>query len=151
MNPRGAAGRTAGTGRPAGAEFSWPVRVYYQHTDAAGVVYHGRYLDFMEAARAEMIQCAGFDLGEMARRDGIVFVVHTLQITYHKPALLNDLLAVTARLLRAGGVRLVLEQRVKRGGEVLARAELALACVDAHKHRPIALPRALAVGLERYA
>jgi acyl-CoA thioester hydrolase len=150
--------KSSNTGNPQGnpegstrAEFSWPIRVYYQHTDAGGMVFHGRYLDFMEAARAEMIQSAGFDLGDMARRDSVVFVVHTFQITYHKPALLNDLLTVTAGLRGAGRVRLLLEQKVMRGKVLLARAELTLACVDARSHRPIVVPRALVAGLERYS
>ena len=123
--------------------FSWPVRVYYQHTDAGGMVFHGRYLDFMEAARAEFMQANGFDLGELARRDRVIFVVHTLQITYHKPALLNDVLGVTAVIARAGRARLVMQQQVRRGEEVLVEAELTLACVDGGTHRLIPLPRTI--------
>src|SRR4051812_47632457 len=103
----------------AGAVFSWPVRVYYQHTDAGGVVYHGDYLDFMEAARAEMLRAMGFEIGDLARGERVAFTVHTLQITYHKPARLGETLEVTVRCVRVGGARLELEQGVRRGGEVL--------------------------------
>ena len=125
-------------------EFSWPIRVYYQHTDAGGMVFHGRYLDLMEAARTEMMQAMGVDLGDMARRDRVIFVVHSLQITYHKPALLNDLLSVSARPLKVGRARLVLEQKVRRDGETLVSAELTLACVHGESHQLVALPQALA-------
>jgi acyl-CoA thioester hydrolase len=130
-------------------EFSWPVRVYYQHTDAGGMVFHGRYLDFMEAARTEMMQALGFDLGELARGERVIFVVHTLQITYHKPALLNDLLSVTARTVKVRRARLVMEQTVRRGEETLVSAEVTLACLHGDSHRPIPVPRSLATKLQQ--
>lgn len=128
--------------------FSWPVRVYYQHTDAGGMVYHARFLDFMEAARSEWFASLGFDLGELARGEHVVFVVHSAQIAYHKPALLHDSLAVTTRALKAGPARLVLEQEILRAGEALASAQLTLACVDARSHRLVALPAAIRRTME---
>jgi acyl-CoA thioester hydrolase len=130
-------------GSPEGAPFAWPVRVYYQHTDAGGMVFHGKYLDFMEAARAEFMQANGFDLGRMARDDLVIFVVHTLQITYHRPALLNDLLDVTVAITRVGRARLVMQQQVRRTDQILVEADLTLACVSGGTHQPIPLPRAL--------
>ncbi len=133
----------------AGAKpFSWPMRVYYQHTDAGGMVFHANYLSFMECARTELLQSLGFDLGELARRDHVLFVVHSAQIAYHKPALLNDSLTVTARVARVGQARLVFEQAVSREGEVLASAELTLACVSAKGYRPVAVPEAIRERLE---
>ena len=76
--------------------FSWPIRVYYQHTDAGGMVFHANYFSFMECSRTELLQSQGFDLGELARRDRVLFVVHSAQIAYHKPALLNDALRAAA-------------------------------------------------------
>jgi len=128
--------------------FSWPIRVYYQHTDAGGMVFHANYLDFMECARTELLQSLGFDLGELARRDHVLFVVHSAQIAYHKPALLNDLLSVTARVARIGRARLEFEQAVKRAEETLASAELTLACVSARSYRPIAVPEVIRKKLE---
>ncbi len=128
--------------------FSWPMRVYYQHTDAGGMVFHANYLGFMECARTELLQSLGFDLGELARRDHVLFVVHSAQIAYHRPALLNDLLSVTARVARIGRARLEFEQEVKRTEELLASAKLTLACVSARSYRPIAVPEAIRKKLE---
>jgi acyl-CoA thioester hydrolase len=131
--------------------FSWPVRVYYQHTDAGGVVYHGRYLDFMECARTELLQSLGFDLGHLARQQHVLFMVHSAQIAYHKPARLNDMLTVGARVSRVGRARLVFAQSVKRGTETLASAELTLACVDTRTRKAIGVPEAIRRRLEETA
>ncbi len=131
------------TGQAGHPYFSWPLRVYYQHTDAGGVVFHANYFSFMECARTELLQSQGFDLGELARRDRILFVVHSAQIAYHKPALLNDLLTVTARVKHVGRARLQFDQAVMRREEVLASAELSLACVSAKSYRPVAVPEVI--------
>ena len=123
--------------------FLWHTRVYYQHTDAGGIVFHGNYLNFMECARTELLQSLGFDLGEMARRDGVLFVVHRAALTYHRPGLLNDMLSVSARVTRAGRVRLEFLQQVKRDETLLAEGELTLACVSAGSFRPVGLPAAI--------
>jgi tol-pal system-associated acyl-CoA thioesterase len=128
--------------------FSWPVRVYYQHTDAGGMVFHANYLSFMECARTELLQSLGFDLGELSRRDHVLFVVHSAQIAYHKPALLNDALTVTASVKQVGRARLVFDQAVMRGEETLASAELSLACVSAKSYRPVGVPEAIRKKLE---
>ncbi|OFZ88038.1 MAG: tol-pal system-associated acyl-CoA thioesterase [Betaproteobacteria bacterium RIFCSPHIGHO2_12_FULL_69_13] len=128
--------------------FTWPVRVYYQHTDAGGVVYHGNYFDFMECARTELLQSLGFDLGHLARRQHLLFMVHSAQIAYHKPARLNDMLAVSARVARVGRARLVFMQTVKRGEETLVSAELTLACVDARTQKAVGVPEAIRRKLE---
>jgi acyl-CoA thioester hydrolase len=134
-------------GVQAGA-FSWPIRIYYQHTDAGGMVFHANYFSFMECARTELLQSLGFDLGEIARRDRVLFVVHSAQIAYHKPALLNDALTVTALVTRVGPARLEFEQAVRRKEEVLASAALTLACVSADSHRPVPVPEAIRTRLE---
>ena len=136
------------TGSPGPKPFSWPLRVYYQHTDAGGVVFHANYFSFMECSRTELLQSQGFDLGELARRDRVLFVVHSAQIAYHKPALLNDLLTVTAEVKHVGRVRLEFDQAVMRGEEVLASARLNLACVSAKSYRPVAVPEAIRKKLE---
>jgi len=128
--------------------FTWPVRVYYQHTDAGGVVYHGNYFDFMECARTELLQSLGFDLGHLARRDHLLFMVHSAQIAYHKPARLNDMLSVGARVARVGRARLVFVQSVKREEETLVTAELTLACVDARTQKAVGVPEAIRRKLE---
>ena len=98
--------------------------------------------------RTELLQSLGFDLGELARRDHVLFVVHSAQIAYHKPALLNDLLTVTARVKHVGRARLQFDQAVMRREEVLASAELSLACVSAKSYRPVAVPEAIRKKLE---
>ncbi|MBI2959892.1 MAG: tol-pal system-associated acyl-CoA thioesterase [Betaproteobacteria bacterium] len=128
--------------------FIWPQRVYYQHTDAGGMVFHTRYLDFMECARTEFLASLGFDLGALARRAHVLFVVHSARIDYHKPAQLNDRLTITARVSRIGRVRLEFEQQVRRGEHVLASATLGLACVDARDYKPVALPEAIRKKLQ---
>ncbi len=147
MSARGAKAHSK-KGEASARTFSWPMRVYYQHTDAGGMVFHANYLSFMECARTELLQSLGFDLGELARRDHVLFVVHSAQIAYHKPALLNDSLTVTARVARVGQARLVFEQAVSREEEVLASAELTLACVSAKSYRPVAVPGAIREKLE---
>src|SRR2546428_8403819 len=108
----------------AGAKpFSWAMRVYYQHTDAGGMAFHANYLSFMECARTELLQSLGFDLGELARRDRVLFVVHSAQIAYHKLALLNESLTVTAQVKRVGRARLELDQAAMRCEGVLRMAD----------------------------
>lgn len=97
--------------------FAIPVRVYYQDTDAAGVVFHATYLDFMERARVEWLRNRGFEPQELARRFRLVFIVRHLDIAYMKPALLDDLVTVTAAVQRLGRAQLTLVQDVMRGNE----------------------------------
>lgn len=140
-----------------GPEFTWSTRIYYQHTDAGGVVFHSKYLDFMECARTELLQSLGFDLGRLAREEHLLFMVHSVRIDYRRPARLNDIVTVGARVAEAGRARLVFDQVVARpqvdrqdgGGtpELLASAAVTLACVDARTLRPVRVPRTLAAAL----
>ncbi len=123
-----------------GRTLRWPVRVYYHHTDAGGVVYHGTYLDFMEAARIELLAAFGLDLAELAAKESVLFIVYRLEADYRKPARLNERLTVTARIARVGGVRLEFEQRVLRSDELLVAAKVKAACVDRETYRPVPLP-----------
>ncbi|HSD40769.1 MAG TPA: tol-pal system-associated acyl-CoA thioesterase [Burkholderiales bacterium] len=143
-NPEsGAQSLKAVTGDWDGRTYTWPVRVYYHHTDAGGVVYHGTYLDFMEAARTELLHAHGFDLAELVQREAVLFMVHRLAVDYHKSARLNDALHVTATIAHAGRVRLDFDQRVMRGDELLVSARVRAACVDPRTFRPVAMPEAL--------
>lgn len=129
----------------------WPIRVYYHHTDAGGVVYHGTYLDFFEAARIELLHALGFDLAVMAETRHAMFIVYRLNVNYHKPARLNDQLAVTAEIRRVGPARIVFDQRVLRGAEALVTATIEAACVDPRTLRPVPLPDELRESLEALA
>ncbi|MFO1362862.1 MAG: YbgC/FadM family acyl-CoA thioesterase [Burkholderiales bacterium] len=143
-NPEpGADAFKAHTGDWDGRTFAWPVRVYYHHTDAGGVVYHGTYLDFMEAARTELLHALGLDLAELVARHSVLFMVYGLSVDYHKPARLNDRLRATAAIAHAGRVRVDFDQRVLRGDETLVSARVKAACVHPQTLRPVALPDAL--------
>lgn len=142
--------RPAAPGRAEGPfdAFALPLRVYYQHTDAGGVVYHARYLDFMEAARTELLHRLGFDLAELARREHVLFIVYRMEVDYRRPALLDDSIEATAAIRRAGRARLEFEQTVRRGGDVLVSATVHIACMDARTHRPVPLPARLRTMIE---
>jgi len=118
----------------------WPVRVYYHHTDAGGVVYHGTYLDFFEAARIELLHALGFDLADMAETRQAMFIVYRMKLDYHKPARLNDQLLVTAEIGRVGQARVIFGQRVLRGSELLVSATVEAACVHPRTLKPVPLP-----------
>ena len=120
--------------------FALPVRVYYQDTDAAGVVFHATYLDFMERARVEWLRRQGFEPQELARRFRVVFIVRQLQLAYLKPAVLDDLVTVTAAVQKLGRAQVTLMQEVLRGKEALVRASVNLACVATGTLKPMPVP-----------
>jgi acyl-CoA thioester hydrolase len=111
--------------------FSIPVRIYYEDTDAGGVVYHANYLRFMERARTEWLREIGYDLDVMTREVNLVFVVRAVTINYHKPARLNDQLNVSAELTRMGRASLDIVHQVTRENELLCDATVTLVTVKA--------------------
>ena len=128
--------------------FSFPVRVYYEDTDAAGVVYYANYLKFMERARTEWLAALGFALAAFEREHGVAFVVHRAEIDFLAPARLNDVLDVTVEPAERGASRLVAMQEVRRGPATLVRARVALACVDTARWKPARMPKPLQHALE---
>lgn len=131
--------------------FGIPVRVYFQDTDAAGVVFHATYLDFMERARIEWLRSKGFEPAELARRFGLVFIVRQLEVAYVKPALLDDLVTVTAGAGKIGRAQLTFVQEIRRGTEVLVRASVNVACVESGNFRPMAFPAQVRQALAAHA
>jgi acyl-CoA thioester hydrolase len=123
--------------------FSLPVRVYFQDTDAGGVVYHASYLNFMERARTEWLRTFGYSNAGLMKELGVVFVVRSLKLEYLKPALLDDLLTVTARIKEVGRSRVTLLQAILRGDEVLTEGEVHLVCVDVKTFKPVRVPDVL--------
>ena len=123
--------------------FSLPIRVYFQDTDAGGVVYHASYVNFMERARTEWLRTHGYSNAGLMKEFGVVFVVRSLRLDYFKPALLDDLLNVTAQIKEIGRSRLNLLQSVRRGDELLTEAEVHLVCVSLEGFKPISVPEAL--------
>lgn len=130
---------------PVGAPFSWPIRVYYEDTDTGGVVYYANYLRFLERARTEWLRALGFTQGELAAREGVVFVVRSLAIEYLKPSRFDDSLQVTVEPVKVGAGQMVVAQEVRRADEVLATAEVRLACVNAVTFRPVRIPQAIII------
>ncbi len=125
--------------------FHWPVRVYYEDTDAGGVVYHANYLLFMERARTEWLRVLGFEQDVLRREAGVQFSVRRADIDYLRPARFNDLLTVTVALTGVGGASLDLAQEVVReaDGVVCCRSAVQVACVDAATLRPARIPKQL--------
>ncbi|HMA32256.1 MAG TPA: tol-pal system-associated acyl-CoA thioesterase [Casimicrobiaceae bacterium] len=130
------------------AAFSFPVRVYYEDTDAAGVVYYANYLKFMERARTEWLEALGFPLAAFEREHGVAFVVRRAGIEFLLPARLNDRLDVTVEASARGASRIELEQKVLREATELATARITLACLDTARWRPTRMPAPLAATLD---
>ena len=132
---------------PPAPAFQLPVRVYYQDTDAGGVVYHGSYVDYFERARTEWLRGLGFDIRQLAERDGVLFIVRELRVAYARPARLDDLLGVTVATAHLGRAQFTLFQQALRADEVLAEASVNLACVAAGSFKPLRVPDALRARL----
>jgi acyl-CoA thioester hydrolase len=120
--------------------FSWPVRVYYEDTDAAGVVYYANYLKFMERARTEWLRALGFEQTDLAQEHNVVFVVRSLSVEYLQPGYFNDQLEVDVELIVSRGSLIEIAQTVRRGADTLATARVKLACVNTRSFRPVRIP-----------
>jgi len=120
--------------------YSFPVRVYFENTDAGGVVYHAEYLKFFERARTEWLRHLGFDHQTLARTHRVVFVVTALAADFAKAARLDDTLAVSVHLESLGKVRCVFAQEIRRDDEVLVRAKVTVACVQVESFKPAEIP-----------
>jgi acyl-CoA thioester hydrolase len=128
--------------------YSFPVRVYFENTDAGGVVYHAEYLKFLERARTEWLRHLGFDHQALARMHRVMFVVTGAAIEFVKPARLDDTLAVSVHLDSLGKVRCVFTQEVRRDDEVLVRAKVTVASVQAESLKPTEIPEPLRRKME---
>jgi acyl-CoA thioester hydrolase len=128
--------------------YSFPVRVYFENTDAGGVVYHGEYFKFLERARTEWLRHLGFDHHALGRDHGMVFVVTSMTIDFQKAARLDDNLAVSVRLESLGKVRCVFAQEVRRDDEVLVAARVTVASLTAANFKPVEIPAPLRKKME---
>lgn len=106
-----------------------PVRVYYEDTDAGGIVYHANYLKFAERARSEWVRALGLDQKRLREERGLIIVVRRMEVDFLRPALYDDMLEVTTTLRGLGGARIELDQAVLRGDEKLFAALVTLVCV----------------------
>jgi acyl-CoA thioester hydrolase len=128
--------------------YSFPVRVYFENTDAGGVVYHGEYLKFLERARTEWLRHLGYDHQALARDHRVLFVVTSMAIEFAKPARLDDSLAVSVRLESLGKVRCVFVQEIRRDDEVLVKARVTVAGVTGESMKPVEIPEGLRKKME---
>jgi acyl-CoA thioester hydrolase len=126
------------------------VRVYYEDTDLAGVVYHANYLRFIERGRSEALRAAGIDQAALKRDLGLVFVVRSLSIDYLSPARFDDLLEVRTTITRLRGASVEMGQEVWRGADCMVRAVVAIASMDG-SGRPRRLPAGVRGGLGHFA
>lgn len=129
------------------SEFSLPVRVYIEDTDAGGIVYYVNYLKFMERARTELLRSYGYDKPALWSDDAI-FVVHSVEVNYRKPAKLSDGLEVTARIVEVGRAYVIFSQQVLRDGEVLCEGTTKVANVRSDNMKPAALPKEMRALLQ---
>ncbi|MBU8975500.1 MULTISPECIES: tol-pal system-associated acyl-CoA thioesterase [unclassified Lysobacter] len=131
------------TGETVSATFSWPTRVYWEDTDAGGVVYHGRYVAFLERARTEWMRAEGHGQEALRSEHDLVFAVRAMQIDFLKPARLDDALAVEVELVECRRASAVFAQTIRRGGDVLLTAQVRVAALDAAGFRPRGIPSPL--------
>ncbi len=120
--------------------FTWPVRVYWEDTDAGGVVYYANYLKFLERARSEWLRALGFEQPDLIARHGGVFVVRRVEVDYLLPARFNDALSVKTEIETSGNVSLVMRQTVLRGEAVLLTARVKLVWVNEITFKPAKIP-----------
>lgn len=128
--------------------FSWPVRVYWEDTDAGGVVYHASYLRFMERARTEWLRAQGIDQSAVKKATGLAFLVREMQIDFLRAALLDDELSVTVEVQERRAASILFAQTISRNdGTQLIRAQVRVACVDIRRMRPAQIPAGMIPGL----
>lgn len=131
------------------AQHRFPVRVYFEDTDAGGIVYYANYLRFAERARTEMLRHLGIESAQLMAENGIALAVRRCVVDYFKPARLDDALEVVTRLLKIGGASIDAEQTVRRGNDDLVRLELKLGCM-ALDGRPARMPADVRDRLEEF-
>jgi len=123
--------------------FSLPVRVYYQDTDAGGVVYHSTYLNFMERTRYEWLRALGFNVHSMVEVHNMLFMVRSLEVEYLKPAILDNLLHVSVAVTEVGRSRIALFQEIICNHVKLVSATIQVVCVGADTLKPVRIPAPL--------
>jgi len=128
-------------------QFRHALRVYWEDTDAGGVVFYANYLKFFERARTEWLRALGFEQEQMRRDTGVMFVVSRTAVNYLRPARLDDWLEVSVELRETGRASLTLYQQATRAGELLCEGEIRIGCVDAQAFRPARMPAALFTAL----
>ena len=129
--------------------FSWPVRVYYEDTDTGGVVYYANYLKFFERARTEWLRSFGLNQDKLAQEGGLIFVVRRALLDFERPARLDDMLEVTVELQKLARVYLDLTQEARCGTQVMARAQIRVACLNLRRFKPVEIPQSLRESIKQ--
>ncbi|HEV3424306.1 MAG TPA: tol-pal system-associated acyl-CoA thioesterase [Paraburkholderia sp.] len=132
-----------------GIGFTWPVRVYYEDTDAGGIVFYANYLKFFERARTEWLRACGIEQNRLAEETGALFIVRSTALDYRAPARLDDLVKVVSRTERIGRASVDFAQEAWRDGTLLATGTIRVACVDRVALRPAAIPAPVLAALRR--
>ena len=133
------------------AVFTWPVRVYWEDTDAGGIVFYANYLKFFERARTEWLRSLGVAQGRLKEEAGGMFVVSETSVRYLAPARLDDELLVTAQLQESGRASLIIVQEARRGTTLLAIGTIRIGWVDAATLRPARIPDAILEVIQKKA
>jgi acyl-CoA thioester hydrolase len=135
--------------------FTWPVRVYWEDTDAGGIVFYANYLKFFERARTEWLRSLGVEQQALRERTGGMFVVSGTELRYHRPSRLDDLLLVTAQVVEAGRASMTIAQTARRGpgpdGELLCEGSIRIGWIDAQTFRPQRIPAEVLDALAGHA
>lgn len=125
-----------------------PIRVYYEDTDAGGIVYYANYLKFAERARSEMMRQVGIESSQVMQEHGVALTVKTCHVDYKKPARLDDELEVHSRITKIGGASLFGEQHIKKDGQDMVVIDIKLACM-AMDGKPARLPKGVRTSLDK--
>ena len=140
---------------PVDTTFRWPVRIYWEDTDAGGIVFYANYLKFFERARTEWLRSLGVEQQALRERTGGMFVVSGTELRYHRPSRLDDLLLVTAQVVEAGRASMTIAQTARRGpgpdGELLCEGSIRIGWVDAQTFRPQRIPAEVLDALAGHA
>ena len=128
--------------------FDFPQRVYFEDTDAGGVVYHAQYIKFLERARTEWLRYLGFTSSELERKYKMLFVVSEIAVEFVKPARLDDAINISVSIENLGRVRLTFHQEIRRGEDILVKARVLVAVVAVESFKPIEIPADLKKKME---
>ncbi len=120
--------------------FDFPQRVYFEDTDAGGVVYHAQYVKFLERARTEWLRYLGFTNSELVRKYKMLFIVSEIAVEFVKPAKLDDAINISVGIETLGRVRVTFHQEIRRGEDILVKAKVSVATVSAESFKPIEIP-----------
>ena len=127
--------------------FTWTIRVYYEDTDAGGVVFYANYLKFFERARTEWLRALGVNQHAMLEQHGVMFVVKNASIDYHAPAKLDDVITLTLSVEKLGRASVRFVQQASNGAHLLASARVKVGCVGRAGLKPCPLPDSVAAKM----